>query len=167
MIKFHLSIALLCSQCAENVNPIIGICACCYNRSLIIVLCFAISFRGYILSSFPWLVNMRLQSSCLLVTTIVCTIVFWTAIQFCLWLLLLLIDYCRKGGAIGYSWLDGLFRTPWSGVQTPQVLGFSGLRVVEPLIGGSNPYGAGVIPCGRGLGLHMSNQGTPCCRFPA
>ena len=54
MIKFHLYIALLCSQCAENVNPIIGIGACCYNRSLILVLCFAISFRGYIPSSFPW-----------------------------------------------------------------------------------------------------------------
>ena len=54
MIKFHLYIALLCSQCAENVNPIIGIGACCYNRSLIFVLCFAISFRGYIPSSFPW-----------------------------------------------------------------------------------------------------------------
>ena len=54
MIKFHLYIALLCSQCAENVNPIIGIGACCYNRSLIFVLCFAISFRGYIPSSFLW-----------------------------------------------------------------------------------------------------------------
>ncbi len=30
--------------------------------------------------------------------------------------------------AIGYSWLDGLLRNPWSGVQTPQVLGYSGLR---------------------------------------
>jgi hypothetical protein len=76
MIKFHLYIALLCSQCAENVNPIIGIGACCYNGSLIFVLCNAISFRGYIPSSFPWFVNMILQSSCLPVTTIVCTIVF-------------------------------------------------------------------------------------------
>ncbi len=42
-------------------------------------------------------------------------------------------------GAIGYSWLDGLLRNPWSGVQTPQVLGYSGLRVAEPLIRGSNP----------------------------
>ncbi len=48
MIKFHFYIAQLCSQCAENVNPIIGIGACCYNRSLIFVLRFAISFRGYI-----------------------------------------------------------------------------------------------------------------------
>ncbi len=96
MIKFHLYIALLCSQWVKNVNPIIGIGACCYNRSLIFILCFAIYFRGYIPSSFPWFVNMKLQSSCLLVTTIVCTIVFWTAIQFCLWLLLLLIDYCCK-----------------------------------------------------------------------
>ncbi len=47
----------------------IGVCACCYNRSLILVLCFAISFRGFIPSFFPWFVNMRLQSSCLLVTT--------------------------------------------------------------------------------------------------
>ena len=54
MIKFHLYIALLCSQRAENVNPIVGIGACCYNRSLIFVLCFAISFRGYIPSSFQW-----------------------------------------------------------------------------------------------------------------
>ncbi len=42
-------------------------------------------------------------------------------------------------GAIGYSWLDGLLRNPWSGVQTPQVLGYSGLRVAEPLVRGSNP----------------------------
>ncbi len=53
-------------------------------------------------------------------------------------------------GAIGYSWLDGLLRNPWSGVQTPQVLGYSGLRVAEPLVRGSNPYGAGV--CLRGWG---------------
>jgi hypothetical protein len=41
--------------------------------------------------------------------------------------------------AIGYSWLDGLLRNPWSGVLTPQVLGYSGLRVAEPLVRGSNP----------------------------
>ena len=76
MIKFHLHIALLCSQCAENVNLIIGIGACCNNRSLIFVLCFAISFRGYIPSSYRGIVSMRLQSSCLLVTAIICTIVF-------------------------------------------------------------------------------------------
>ncbi len=39
-------------------------------------------------------------------------------------------------GAIGYSWLDKLLRNPWSGVQTPQVLGYSGLRVAEPLVRG-------------------------------
>ncbi len=33
--------------------------------------------------------------------------------------------------AIGYSWLDGLLRNPWSGVQTPQVLGYSGMRVAK------------------------------------
>jgi hypothetical protein len=37
-------------------------------------------------------------------------------------------------GAIGYSWLEGLFKNPWSGVQPPQVLGYSGLRVAEPLV---------------------------------
>jgi hypothetical protein len=42
-------------------------------------------------------------------------------------------------GTIGYSWLDGLLRNPWSGVQTPQVLEYSGLSVVEPLGRGSNP----------------------------
>jgi hypothetical protein len=47
----------------------IGVCACCYNRSLIFVLCFAISVREHIPSSFLWFVNMRSQSSCLLVTT--------------------------------------------------------------------------------------------------
>ncbi len=52
-----------------KMQTFIGFCACCYNRSLILVLCFAISFRGYIPSSFLWFVNMRLQSSCLLVTT--------------------------------------------------------------------------------------------------
>jgi hypothetical protein len=55
-------------------------------------------------------------------------------------------------GAIGYSWLDGLLRNPWSGVQTPQVLGYSGLRVAEPLVRGSNPYGAGVTLRGWGWG---------------
>ncbi len=71
-----------------------------------------------------------------------------------------------QNGAIGYSWLDGLLRNPWSGVQTPQVLGYSGMRVAEPLVGGSNPNGAGVSLRGGGLGPHMSNQGIPCCRFP-
>ncbi len=42
----------------------------------------------------------------------------------------------RVEGAIGYSWFDGLLRNPWSGVQTPQVLGYSGLRVAEPLVRG-------------------------------
>jgi hypothetical protein len=69
-------------------------------------------------------------------------------------------------GAIGYSWLDGLLRNPWSGVQTPQVLGYSELRVANPLFRGSNPYGAGVSLRGWGLRHHMSNQVTPCCRFP-
>jgi hypothetical protein len=43
-------------------------------------------FRGYIPSFVPWFVNTRLKSSCLLVATF-CTIIFETAIQFCLWLL--------------------------------------------------------------------------------
>ncbi len=64
-------------------------------------------------------------------------------------------------GAIGYSWLEGLLRNPWSGVQTPQVLGYSELRVAEPLVRGSNPYSAAVSLCGWGLGPHMSNQGAP------
>ncbi len=54
MIKFHLLYCTIMFSCVENVNPIIGIGACCYNRSLIFVLCVAISFRGYIPSSFPW-----------------------------------------------------------------------------------------------------------------
>jgi hypothetical protein len=41
-----------------------------------------------------------------------------------------LSHYMEGHGAIGYSWLDGLLRNPWSGVQTPQVLGYSRLRVV-------------------------------------
>ncbi len=65
----------------------------------------------------------------------------------------------------GYSWLDGLLRNPWSGVQTPQVLGYSRMRVAEPLVGGSNPYGAGMTLRDGGLGPHMSNQGTPWRRF--
>jgi hypothetical protein len=85
-------------------------------------------------------------------------------LSFCI-LFILCIHYGRWG-AIGYSWLDGLLRNPWSGVQTPQVLGHSGMRVAEPLVGGSNPYGAGVTLRGWGLGPHMSNQGTPRRRFP-
>jgi hypothetical protein len=46
--------------------------------------------------------------------------------------------------ATQYGW--GLLN-PWSGVQ--------------------NPYGAGVSLRGRGLGPHMSNQGTPWHRFLA
>ena len=63
-------------------------------------------------------------------------------------------------GARGYSWLDGLLRNPWSGVQTPQVLGYSGLRAADPLVRGSIPYGAGVSLRSWGFELHMSNQGT-------
>ncbi len=89
-----------------------GVCACCYNRSLILVLCFAISFRGYILSSFSWFVNIRLQSSCCWWLLLVFTIVFETAIQFCLWLLLLLIDFCRKV-ALSWSIDTGVILKPW------------------------------------------------------
>ncbi len=60
-----------------------------------------------------------------------------------------------------------MLRNPWPGVQTPQVLGCSGLRVAEPLVRGSNPYGAGVSLQGWRLGSHMSNQGTHWRRFPA
>jgi hypothetical protein len=67
----------------------------------------------------------------------------------------------NQAGAIGYSWLDGLLRNPLSGVQNPQVLGYSGLRVAEPLARGSNPYGAALSLRDRGLGPHMSKQGTP------
>jgi hypothetical protein len=87
------------------------------------------------------------------------------AVKDCIILIVLNIDVIIRG-AIGYSWLDGLLRNPWPGVQTPQVLGYSGMRVAEPLVGGSNPYGAGETLRGRGLGPHMSNQGTPWRRFP-
>ncbi len=63
-------------------------------------------------------------------------------------------------GAIGYSWLDGLLSNPWPGVQTPQVLGYSGLRAAGPLVRGSSPYGDEVSLHGWGFELHMSNQGT-------
>ncbi len=97
MIKIHLYIALLCSQCAENVNPIVGIGACCYNRFLIFVLCFAISFRGYIPSSFPWFCKHDITTSCFLVTTFSSHhCIFGLPSSFCLWLLLHLIDYCHK-----------------------------------------------------------------------
>ncbi len=90
----------------------VGICACCYNRSLIFVLCFAISFRGYIPSPFPWFVNMRLQSSCLLRTTIVCTIVFGLPSSFDSDFFLLLVDPYRK---IALSCLidTGVICKPW------------------------------------------------------
>jgi hypothetical protein len=52
--------------------------------------------------------------------------------------LLVCIIHSDDGRAIGYSWLDGLLRNPRSGVQTPQVLGYSGLRVAEPFVRGSN-----------------------------
>ncbi len=90
----------------------VGICACCYNKSLIFVLCFAISFRGYISSSFLWFVTMRLQSSCLLVTTIVCTIVFGLPSSFVSDCYLLLIDYCRKV-ALSCSIDTGVILKPW------------------------------------------------------
>ncbi len=96
----------------------------------------------------------------------------------------------------GYSWFDGLLRNPRSGVQTPQVLGYSpitaalilGSSVQTPTRGwGPTGYtgkvyaGAyrapraydrgfkplrGVILRGRGLGSHMSNQGTLWRRYP-
>ncbi len=64
-------------------------------------------------------------------------------------------------GAIGYGWLNELLRNPWSGVQAPQVPGYSGLRVAELFVGGSNPYSAGVFLRDWGLGPLMSNQGIP------
>ncbi len=40
----------------------------------------------------------------------------------------------------GYSWFDGLHRNPRSGVQTPQVLGYSGMRVaLNPCLGVQTP----------------------------
>ena len=40
----------------------------------------------------------------------------------------------------GYSWFDGLLRNPRSGVQTPQVLGYSGMRVaLNPRSGVQTP----------------------------
>ncbi len=66
----------------------------------------------------------------------------------------------------GYSWFDGLLRNPQSGVQTPQVLGYSGMRVALILGLGFKPLRDGVILRGRGLGSHMSNQGTLWRRFP-
>jgi hypothetical protein len=45
----------------------------------------------------------------------------------------------------GYSWFDGLLRNPWSGVQTPQVLGYSPMRVALILGRGFKPLrGVGV-----------------------
>ncbi len=91
----------------------IGVCACCYNRSLILVLCFAISFRGYIPSSFPLFVSMRLlQSSCLLVTNFSLHHCTWDCCPVCFWLLLLLIDYCRKV-AISCLIDTGVIVKPW------------------------------------------------------
>ena len=74
--------------------------------------------------------------------------------------------YTQMMSPHGYSWFDGLLRNPRSGVQTPQVLGYSPIRAAlilgsgvqtptrgwgptgytgkvcaqEPTIEGSNPY---------------------------
>jgi hypothetical protein len=48
------------------------------------------------------------------------------------------------------------------GRQRVQLVG--GL-LIEPLVRGSNPSGAGVFLRGWGLGPHMSNQGTPWRRY--
>ncbi len=99
-------------------------------------------------------------------------------------------------GLRGYSWFDGLLRNPRSGVQTPQVLGYSPIRAALILgqafktpTRGWGPTGytgkvyagayrapraynrgfkplRGVILRGRGLGSHMSNQGTLWRRYP-
>ena len=96
----------------------------------------------------------------------------------------------------GYSWFDGLLRNPRSGVQTPQVLGYSPIRAALILgqafktpTRGWGPTGytgkvcagayrapraydrgfkplRGVILRGRGLGSHMSNQGTLWRGYP-
>ncbi len=43
-------------------------------------------------------------------------------------------------GRTGYSWFDGLLRNPRSGVQTSQVLGYSGMRVaLNPRSGVQTP----------------------------
>ncbi len=112
MIKFHLYIALLCSQCVENVNPLY-LFVHAVTIDLWSLFCALLShLEGIFHPLFPWFVNMRLQSSFLLVTTIVCTIVFWTAIQFCLWLLLFLIDSCRKS-ALSCLIDTGVILKPW------------------------------------------------------
>jgi hypothetical protein len=48
--------------------------------------------------------------------------------RFGFYILLMYLEYHTVEVVIGYSWLDGLLRNPWSGVHTPQVLGYSGLR---------------------------------------
>ncbi len=60
-------------------------------------------------------------------------------------------QYRHKVVATGYSWFDRLLRNPRSGVQTPQVLGYSGMRVaLNPWSGvqtptrWSNPLRSGV-----------------------
>jgi hypothetical protein len=48
--------------------------------------------------------------------------------------------YNGAAGRHGYSWFDGLLRNPQSGVQTPQVLGYSGMRVaLNPRSGVQTP----------------------------
>ncbi len=47
---------------------------------------------------------------------------------------------CFDAGRTGYSWFNGLLRNPWSGVPTPQVLGYSGMRVaLNPRLGVQTP----------------------------
>ncbi len=48
--------------------------------------------------------------------------------------------YTQMKSPHGYSWFDGLLRNPQSGVQTPQVLGYSGIRVaLNPRSGVQTP----------------------------
>ncbi len=85
-------------------------------RSLIIDLCFVLLLSlkriffvlgGYIPSSFPWFVNTRLKSSCLVVTT--------SSLHHCIWdclPVLSLIDFCHK---VDISCLidPGVIPKPW------------------------------------------------------
>ncbi len=118
-LSFIFNIAPLCLQYVENANPLVflHVFTVDLNYWSLFVLLQSL-FRGYFLSSevysilFSVICKHEKKSSCLLVTTLVCTIVFETAIQFCLWLLLSSYWLCHKV-ALSCSIDTGVIPKPW------------------------------------------------------
>ncbi len=91
MIDFHPSIALLCFQYDENIDPLMMFLHLFRIDLMIFLLCFCYLYCSKMVYSilFLWCTNMRFKSSCLLVCPIILRLLsvlsltaFWVLIDF-------------------------------------------------------------------------------------